>query len=133
MSTRISSALGLALLLTACGQSGPGDLLKKITAVTQGEPVVHGDIMCAHPDEDVLRATCTLDRADSHEGLILTVHHADGGFRRFLVTRDGRGVVAADGAEPAVVTVIGPHEIEVASGGDRYRLPATVGSPKTAP
>ena len=44
-----------------------------------------------------------------------------------LVTHDGRGVIAADGAEPAKVTVVGTDGIEVSIGGDRYRLPATIG------
>lgn len=57
---------------------------------------------------------------------MLTVRHPDGAFHRLLVTKDGRGVIAADGAETAVVTIIANGEIEVALGGDRYRLPATV-------
>ena len=40
--------------------------------------------------------------------------------------RDYDLVIAADGAEKATVTITGPGEIEVAIGGDRYRLPATV-------
>ena len=35
-------------------------------------------------------------------------------------------IVAADGAEKAVVTTINPREIEVSLAGNRYRLPATV-------
>ena len=60
---------------------------------------------------------------------VLTIRHPDGGFRRLRITADGRGVIAADGAEPARVSVIGPADIEVAVGGDRYRLPATVKRP----
>ena len=63
------------------------------------------------------------------QGLILTVHRPDGGFHRLLV-KPGYGVVAADGAEEAKVTIVGANEIEVAIGGDRYRLPATVKQPK---
>ena len=32
----------------------------------------------------------------------------------------------ADGAEPAKVTIVADHQIEVAIGGDRFRLPATM-------
>ncbi|HEY0116883.1 MAG TPA: hypothetical protein VGB54_14305, partial [Allosphingosinicella sp.] len=42
-------------------------------------------------------------------------------------TRDGRGVVAADGAERAEVTIIADDMIEVAIAGDSFRLPARVG------
>ena len=54
------------------------------------------------------------------------MHKPDGGFRRFVVARDGTGVAAADGAEPAMVTIIADDRIEVAIGGDTFRLPATV-------
>lgn len=69
---------------------------------------------------------CLVERTVGADGLILTIRHPDGGFRRFRVTTDGRGVVAADGAEQATVTVEGGDGILVAVGGDTYRLPATV-------
>lgn len=69
---------------------------------------------------------CTLERSTGAEGLTLTVRAPDGSFRRLLVTDDGRGVIAADGAAPATVSVIADNRIEVAIAGDRYRLPATV-------
>ena len=69
---------------------------------------------------------CTLEIGSSDAGRTLLVRKPDGGFRRFLVTTDGRGVVAADGAEPAQVTIIADDRIEVAIGGDAFRLPATV-------
>ena len=67
---------------------------------------------------------CTVERADSPDGAILTLRHPDGGFRRLLITRDGLGVTAADGAEPAEVWMHGGREIEVRIADDRYRLPA---------
>ncbi len=57
---------------------------------------------------------------------MLTVRHPDGGFHRLRVTRDGRGVIAADGAQAATVTIIDKGAIEVAIDDARYRLPATV-------
>ncbi len=56
---------------------------------------------------------------------MLTVRHPDGGFRRFAVTSDGSGLVSADGAEPAAVS-LRDGGIEVVVGTDRYRFPATV-------
>ncbi len=73
-----------------------------------------------------LAPTCTYSREQTPAGLVVTIQRADGSFRRLLVTRDGHGVVAADGAQPARVRVTAPDEIEVALGNDRYRLPATV-------
>jgi len=111
--------LPAALLLAACsvepapkaGEEASGD----------GE----GRIECAVAGSDMAR-DCTVERMQSPEGLVLMLRHRDGGFRRLLVTSDGRGVVPADGAEPAVVTVIADNRIEVAIAGERYRLPATV-------
>ena len=69
---------------------------------------------------------CRVERISGPEGMALTIRKPDGGFRRLLVTRDGRGVIAADGAEEAVVTVLDDNRIEVAIAGDTFRLPATV-------
>jgi hypothetical protein len=71
---------------------------------------------------------CTYERGRSEDGPTLTLRKPDGGFRRLLVADDGRGVVSADGAEPAEVTIVGEGRIEVEIGGDTFRLPATVGS-----
>ncbi|WP_254287593.1 hypothetical protein [Sphingomonas liriopis] len=84
-----------------------------------------GRIRCSR-ESAPLRRDCAIEQTQSERGLILTVRHADGGFHRLLVTRDGRGVVAADGAEPARVTIAEPGTIDVAIGSDRYRLPATI-------
>ena len=67
-----------------------------------------------------------VERSDSPGGLVLTIRHPDGAFRRLRVTKDGRGVVAADGAEPAAVRIIGADRIAVTVAGERYELPATV-------
>jgi hypothetical protein len=69
---------------------------------------------------------CTIERDPGEGGRSLIVRHPDGGFRRLLITSDGRGVTAGDGAEQARVTPISDKLIEVELGGDRYRLPATV-------
>ncbi|RYY42789.1 MAG: hypothetical protein EOP59_09275 [Sphingomonadales bacterium] len=91
-----------------------------------------GKIECAPPRQDRFAYSCAIDMVQSQDGLFLTLRHPDGGFRRLLVTKDGRGVIAADGAEQTVVTTLAPDLIEVAIGGARYRLPATVRQPKPA-
>ena len=85
-------------------------------------------IECRIGDATAFERVCVIERAVSADGLVLTVRHPDGGFRRLLVTTDGRGVVAADGAEPATVAVESGDGILVAIGGDNYRLPATIRS-----
>ncbi|WP_448664820.1 hypothetical protein ACG3SL_09155 [Sphingomonas sp. CJ20] len=87
-------------------------------------------IECVPPGAAAYAPVCAIDRVQSQDGLFLTLRHPDGGFRRLLVTRDGRGVIAADGAEPAIVRPIASNQIEVAIGDARYRLPATVRRPK---
>jgi hypothetical protein len=119
MSKRIAdlpASFFLLMLLAGCGsKTTPGN-----TAADSGS------IDCAPQGAGDFKRICSLDRVTGDDGLELVVRNPDGGFHRLLVTKDGRGVVAADGAEKAAVTITGPGEIEVAIGGDRYRLPATV-------
>jgi hypothetical protein len=116
-------ALPALLLLAACG--GP-DTAQDTQA--DGAAVSPGNdrIACAVGGAETLDRVCTLDRTSGPDGTTLTLRHPDGGFRRLLVTSDGRGVIAADGADPALVIVVGAQEIEVSLAGDRYRLPATL-------
>jgi hypothetical protein len=111
-----------ALFLTAaCGDTkmAGGEAPSRVQA---GEERVD----CAPAGAGDFQRVCTIERLQGAEGTILTVRHPDGGFRRLLVTADGRGVIAADGAEKAVVSIINDDRIEVALAGNRYRLPATV-------
>lgn len=86
-------------------------------------------VPCAIAGAQELTQQCGVDQEDSKAGLVLTLRHPDGGFRRLLVVRDGRGVVAADGAEASLVRVVAHNQIDVAIAGDVYRLPATVKAP----
>jgi hypothetical protein len=124
MSTRISSAFCTILFLAGCG--GP----QSAENTTAQQDAAHADdaglIACAPGNAADFARACTLDRVTGGDGLTLVVHNPDGGFHRLRVTTDGHGVVAADGAQQARVTITGPGQIEVAIGGDRYRLPATI-------
>ncbi|MEA2998174.1 MAG: hypothetical protein QOH04_1674 [Sphingomonadales bacterium] len=108
------------LLIAGCGQDG-GDAGGRGTSPS-GAP--DDRIACATEGATEFEAVCTVEREAGPAGTILTLRSPSGGFRRLRVTTDGRGVVAADGAERATVTVLGADRIEVALGGDRYRLPA---------
>jgi hypothetical protein len=127
MSTRISSAIGLLTLLAACQAQIP-DKAAAARAEAQRKALAEaeGRIECAPPGASDFSYACAIDRTQTQDGLFLTLRHPDGGFRRLLVTSDGRGVIAADGAEQARVTPLTNDLIEVALGGARYRLPATV-------
>jgi hypothetical protein len=83
-------------------------------------------VPCALAGAAAFKPICTIEKVVTNDGLALVMHHPDGGFRRLIVTTDGRGVVTADGADDAHVSVIDPGTIEVIVGQDRYRLPATV-------
>lgn len=82
-------------------------------------------IECAVDGATVFTRVCTVERTSGPD-VLFTIRSPSGSFRRLAATSDGRGVMAADGAEPAAVRIVGPGLIEVSIGGDRYRLPATV-------
>ena len=113
----VKVALPLLLLLAGCGDADAD----RRAALAGAER-----IECATDGAESFEPVCHVERLAGAEGLTLTMRSPNGGFRRLLVTSDGRGVVAADGADPAIVSVIAGNRIEVAIAGDRYRLPATV-------
>ena len=111
--------IGLStLFLVACGGAD------EQTTATAEVPAADR-IECALGGAETFTTDCAIERSAESAGT-LTVRHPDGGFRRLLVTDDGRGVIAADGASAALVQVIADKRIEVTIDRDRYRLPATV-------
>lgn len=126
MFTRISSVT-LALLLLGCGDretsNGPAPLVRDPMAKADAPaPVVPPKTLCAVDGDAAFAAACDRELTDG----VLTLRHPGGGFRRLEIVTDGRGVIAADGSEPADVTTVGSNMIEVRIGADRYRLPAEV-------
>ncbi|HEX8061944.1 MAG TPA: hypothetical protein VF535_01885 [Allosphingosinicella sp.] len=98
-------------LLAACG--GPA------------APKAEERVECAVAGAAAFERVCTVERTAGPD-VLLILRSPSGSFRRLVATRDGRGVAAADGAEPATVTIVGQGLIEVAIGSDRYRLPAQI-------
>ena len=124
-------ALASALLLIGCGGSEAPEGSEEAAPAGRAElaevdPEDPATIECAVDGAQQFARGCRVEQESAQEGTILTIRKPDGGFRRLVATRDGRGVVAADGAEPAAVTVTGDNRIEVSIGNDRFRLPATV-------
>ena len=116
MKTRLS--ILLLPMLAACGEGGTAD---------EGHAAAKGELIpCAVEGADSLTADCRMERLPGPEGTTLTIRHRSGSFRRLLVTGDGLGVVAADGADPATVSVVDEKRIEVSVAGDRYQLPASL-------
>ena len=59
-------------------------------------------------------------------GKMLVIRNPNGGFRRFNILTDGRGLSPADGFDETTINLIGGGMIEVSSGDDKYRLPADI-------
>lgn len=114
--------LALVVLLAACGSAPQSQPANRTAAAL----VPDDRVDCQIQGSQAFEHNCVVEIADGADGRTLTVRKPDGGFRRLQVTTDGHGVVAADGAEMAVVTLLPGERIEVAIGGDRFRLPARV-------
>ena len=106
------------LALGACSERGEG-------SPDRGDDPAAERISCAHSGAPLTR-DCTVERSRGEGGVILTIRHPDGAFRRLLVADDGRGVTAADGAQQASARMVDGGETEITLAGDRYRIPATV-------
>ena len=124
---------GIALTLLAlagCNRAPDNGDLAEAEARGSREAAENGRIECALEGAKLFDRTCTVEEMSGENGAVLVVGRANVGYRRLQVTTDGRGVVSADGAEPAKVTIAGDNMIEVAVGHDRYRLPANTGGAK---
>lgn len=120
--------LAPALLLAAGCDSAPDNgTLAEAEARGSREAAANGRIECALEGAALFDRTCTLEEMTGADGTTLIVGKPTVGYRRLQITTDGRGVVAADGSQPATVAIVGDGMIEVAIGADRYRLPANTG------
>ena len=115
------------MLLAACGGAPDNGDLAEAEARGSREAAENGRIECALEGAQLFDRTCTVEEMSGQDGAVLVVGRANVGYRRLQITSDGRGVVSADGAEPAQVSIVGDGMIEVAIGRDRYRLPAKTG------
>lgn len=115
-------ALVMAMALAGCDGDAPRSGNDAAAVQGQAQLVDDGKADCITGDATDWARDCLIERAGDR----LTIRHPDGGFRRFRVLADGRGLEAADGAEPARLRIVGDRQIEVATGGDRYRLPAQI-------
>jgi hypothetical protein len=119
-------AVGLCLLLAACGDTTNQDL-RAAEEDAAKEAAEGGKIECALAGNTSFDRNCTTERVSGPEGQLLVVRHPDGGYRRFKILTDGRGLSPADGFDPDFkLNVMGNGMIEVRSFDDIYRLPAAI-------
>lgn len=116
---RVGIGLAALALLAGCGGEAASSR-DNAAAAADAAPVDDGKADCALAGSGDWARDCLVERA----GDMLTLRHPDGGFRRFRVLADGRGLEAADGAEAAKLSILDDKRIEVVAGDDRYRLPA---------
>ncbi|WP_162789437.1 hypothetical protein [Altererythrobacter sp. ZODW24] len=109
---RIFSAIGSAMLLSACS----------VSADSSDGGGTNENIACAIGNAADFSDECTVERMEQGDDTLLIIRHADGGFRRFEVLEGSGGLVVADGAEEATVQDQGTFVL-VTVGADRYRIP----------
>lgn len=126
---RISDArlIGAAtiLALAACSPGG-GDNAGGEAAQPGGSPTAASELIeCALDGAAEFTRECEVEAAGQGAGAILLVRHPDGGFRRFEVLPERRGLAPADGAELANMEWR-EGGVGLAVGDDRYRFPAAL-------
>jgi hypothetical protein len=119
-------------LLAACNKTDDKSL--ELAEKAADEAAINdGKIECALAGKKDFGRVCETERIAGPNGQILVIRHPDGGFRRFKVLTDGRGLAAAEGADPTSIKILNSGEIELTSGDDLYRLPAQLkADPKPA-
>lgn len=125
MFTRISSLAALAGVAALSACSG-GDSLADAEREAAGDAAAAGKIECALAGSGDFRRACTTETLAGEKGRMLVVRHPDGGFRRFDILTDGRGLAPADGFDETTIKILSDGMIEVRSGDDAYRLPADI-------
>lgn len=118
--SRAAFLLSLALTLAACSGADDLDQAERDAAEEAGK------VECALAGATTFERVCTTEQIGSSEGMLLIIRHPDGGFRRFDILTDGRGLAPADGFDETRITVLDDGMIEVRSGDDKYRLPAQI-------
>lgn len=118
--------------LSACSGDAEGDL-KNAESEADEAAALDGKVECALAGSVAFERTCTTEQIAGAEGTILVIRHPDGGFRRFDILTDGRGLAPADGFDETKISLLSDGMIEVSSGDDKYRLPAQIKSTETPP
>lgn len=132
MSMRISKIVGLTLLLTACENRPDNAVLADAEQRAAEKAGDDGKIECAIDGASDFARDCFTERLSGEGGTTMILRHPDGGFRRFNVLTDGRGLEAADGFDQAKISIVEGGKILVTVGPDKYLLPAQIKADATA-
>lgn len=111
-------ALSFCVVLASCGGEETNQAGRGANAANR--------IECALAGKNAFERTCSTETMPGEKGKMLVIRHPDGGFRRFNILTDGRGLAPADGFDQTTINLIGGGMIELSSGDDKYRLPADI-------
>lgn len=125
MFMRISDRWAAWAAFISLSGCGGGDSSKAEKEAAK-DAALNGKIECALSGSSLFERICTTEQISGSEGSILVIRHPDGGFRRFDILTDGRGLAPADGFDETRINLIDDGIIEVSSGDDKYRLPAQI-------
>lgn len=117
--------MAMFLGLAACGGDSAQDLEKAENDADEAA-ALDGKVECALAGSQAFQRNCTTEQIAGSNGKILIIRHPDGGFRRFNILTDGRGLAPADGFDETKISLLSDGMIEVSSGDDKYRLPAQI-------
>lgn len=117
--------LVVTIALVSCGGDQAEDP-QQAESYAAEQSALDGKIECALAGSTSFERTCATERFAGTNGQLLLIRHADGGFRRFSILTDGRGLAPADGFDQTDIALIENGMIEVSSGDDKYRLPAQI-------
>lgn len=106
---RISNLIALSIAVAACSPAPP--------AVAEGTELV----LCAVNGASKFARKCAVERSNRGGQQVLVIRHPDGGFRRFVLSADGRELAAADGADVVSLALVG-KQTEVRVDVDAYRF-----------
>lgn len=93
-------------------------------AAAQQAALVGNKIECALNGSDSFLLICATERVVTDNGTILMIRHSDGGFQRFRILTDGRGLEVAEGFDDSRIEIIDEDYIILSSGNDKYKLKA---------
>lgn len=128
---RIFSIGAALLLVTACGEPD-NQVLAEAEENAAAQAADDGRIECAINGDSSFSNGCQTERLSGEAGVTLIVRHPDGGFRRFNILTDGRGLEAADGSEQAKIEIVENDKILVSVGSDKYIMPARMKASESA-